>query len=593
MRTRMLGIPLAVVLGLSCAGVMPSAVAAPPVVGSNTFEGCTDGSALTAASSKTGGTPFDSVDPSGHLVYTTQQHMHGTCAIALHGPVGTEGDFAVWQNATAVDKPVFVRAYIRMHTLPSGADGTVRFLRFSDGSSVGIGGYTAVNDPSPGPQGSVALEDGYTSHIGVSKLQLKIDTWYRIEVEYDNVHLAMTAKIFNGDTRTALETVTNKLGTATKAIKDVGVGQQYDTSTNYNGDFVIDDVAFGTDWLGPAPATPPQTDPITDYYNKLGGAKSYLGTPVGSELSIPGGGLSRDYQGGTIYWSQATGAHVVKGSILVKYRALGGPTSALGYPKTDETATPDGYGRYNHFNGAAGYSIYWTPSTGAHEIGGAIRAKWASMGWEAGVLGYPWTDETGTPDGKGRFNHFSRNNGSIYWTPDTGAQEVQGAIAAKWASLKWERGPLGYPTDDESGTPDGKGRYNQFTGTGGASIYWTQSTGAHAVYGAIRAHWKALGWEQGPMGYPTTDERGTPDGIGRYNHFTGGDGASIYWTPSTGAWSVHGAIRDKWASMGWETSRLGYPTSDEYGVAGGRESRFQQGWISYYFAGSRIQVRYR
>jgi uncharacterized protein with LGFP repeats len=46
---------------------------------------------------------------------------------------------------------------------------------------------------------------------------------------------------------------------------------------------------------------------------------------------------------------------------------------------------------------------------------------------------------------------------------------------------------------------------------------------------------------------PLTDESPTPDGIGRFNHFQGG---SIYWTPGIGAHEVHGAIRDKWASMG-------------------------------------------
>jgi uncharacterized protein with LGFP repeats len=56
-----------------------------------------------------------------------------------------------------------------------------------------------------------------------------------------------------------------------------------------------------------------------------------------------------------------------------------------------------------------------------------------------------------------------------------------------------------------------------------------------------------MGWERSFLGYPVTDETGTPDGIGRFNHFS--NAASIYWTPSTGAWSIHGAIRDKWASL--------------------------------------------
>lgn len=102
----------------------------------------------------------------------------------------------------------------------------------------------------------------------------------------------------------------------------------------------------------------------------------------------------------------------------------------------------------------------------------------------------------------------------------------------------------------------------------------------YIVYGAIRAKWDALGAETGFLGMPTTDELSTACGGGRFNHFAGG---SIYWTPATGAQEVHGAIRDKWASLGWERSALGYPTSDELVFAGtGRISYFQHGYI-YWF----------
>jgi hypothetical protein len=99
------------------------------------------------------------------------------------------------------------------------------------------------------------------------------------------------------------------------------------------------------------------------------------------------------------------------------------------------------------------------------------------------------------------------------------------------------------------------------------------------VYGAIGEKYAALGGAGGFLGAPLTDETGTPDGIGRYNHFQHG---SIYWTPKTGAFEVHGSIRDKWAAMGWERSYLGYPISDEINrPGGGRTSRFQNGAIHW------------
>ena len=54
------------------------------------------------------------------------------------------------------------------------------------------------------------------------------------------------------------------------------------------------------------------------------------------------------------------------------------------------------------------------------KVKGAIRDKWAELGWERSFLGYPTTDEWPTPDGVGRFNDFQ--GGSIRWHPDTGAR---------------------------------------------------------------------------------------------------------------------------------------------------------------------------
>src|SRR5664280_339945 len=281
-------------------------------------------------------------------------------------------------------------------------------------------------------------------------------------------------------------------------------------------------------------------------------AMAFLGADVGGRQYYPGGGISQLYQNGAIDYAPATGAHEVHGLIAAHYAELGGPTSLLGYPLTDETATPDGTGRFNHFTGG---SIYWTPATGAHEVHGGIRDKWEAMGWELGVAGYPTTDETATPDGTGRFNHFT--GASIYWTPATGAHEVHGLIAAHYGALAGPTGLLGYPLTDETATPDGTGRFNHFTG---GSIYWTPATGAHEVHGLIAAHYAELGGPTSLLGFPLTDETATPDGTGRVTHSTVG---LPTWTPATGAHEVHGAIRDKWAALGWELGVAGYPLTDE------------------------------
>ena len=211
--------------------------------------------------------------------------------------------------------------------------------------------------------------------------------------------------------------------------------------------------------------------------------------------------------------------------IAAHYAELGGPTSLLGFPLTDETATPDGTGRFNHFTGG---SIYWTPATGAHEVHGAIRDKWAALGWELGVAGYPLTDETATPDGTGRFNHFT--GGSIYWTPATGAHEVYGAIREQWAAMGWERSVAGYPTTDETDIPGVPGgRMNAFSATN-LVIYWSAPTGAHETYGAIRQYYTdAAGGPAGRLGLPTSGEYAIPGG--RASNFEHG---ALSWDAATG-----------------------------------------------------------
>jgi len=209
--------------------------------------------------------------------------------------------------------------------------------------------------------------------------------------------------------------------------------------------------------------------------------------------------------------------------ITAKHWSLGGNSGWMGVSTTSIRTCPDGIGQYQHFVHG---SIYYHPSHGAHEVHGSIKARWKSLGWERSVLGYPITDETKTPDGIGRYNHFQR--GSIYWSPSSGAWEVHGAIRAKYSSLGWERSFLRYPLTNETTTPDGIGRFNHFQG---GSIYWTPSTGAHEVHGAIRARWQSMGWERSDLGYPTSDELVVFGGDGRISHFQGG---SIYWSPTLG-----------------------------------------------------------
>src|SRR5439155_1397171 len=212
-----------------------------------------------------------------------------------------------------------------------------------------------------------------------------------------------------------------------------------------------------------------------------------------------------NFQYGNIYWSPATGAHEVHGAIWGEYSHLSWELGFLGFPTSDETGTAQN-GRYNSFQGGF---ILWSAASGAHEVHGAILSEYAAIGWQNSALGFPVTDETGTPDGVGRSTHERR--GAIEWTPQSGAHEIHGAIRNEWASMGWERSVLGYPTTDEMATAQ-NGRYNSFQH---GTILWSAASGAHEVHGAILSEYAAIGWQNSPLGFPVTDETGTPDGSGR------------------------------------------------------------------------------
>jgi len=169
----------------------------------------------------------------------------------------------------------------------------------------------------------------------------------------------------------------------------------------------------------PVPATvPAPVDLITARYRLLGGSSSFLGVALDSVHTVTGG-LAQTFQYGMLLYSAATAVHEVHGAIHGHYTALLGPSGLLRLPTTDETPTPDGIGRYNHFSGSGG-SIYWSPLSGAHEVHGTIAARWASLGWERGRLGYPTSDESNIAGG--RVNWFA--HGAITWNSTTGATTV-------------------------------------------------------------------------------------------------------------------------------------------------------------------------
>lgn len=162
----------------------------------------------------------------------------------------------------------------------------------------------------------------------------------------------------------------------------------------------------------PAPDVNPEgSRAIREKHVALGGVLGPPGTPA---LSGAGGGVVRHFTDGSIFWHPSIGAHDVRGGILSRYFQLGAETSFLGYPVSDETVAADDAGRFNHFQGG---SIYFHPAIGAHEVHGDIGNHWIGLGAERSYFGYPVADEADTGTGRGgRVSRFQ--NGSIFLGPN-------------------------------------------------------------------------------------------------------------------------------------------------------------------------------
>ncbi len=265
---------------------------------------------------------------------------------------------------------------------------------------------------------------------------------------------------------------------------------------------------------------------IRDRWMALGWERGGLGYPVTSDARTGDGrGWYNHFQGGTVIYSGATGAQDVQGAIRSHWAALGSENGGLGYPTTGDARTGDGRGWYNHFQGG---TVIYSAATGAQNVRGAIRNHWASLGSERGPLGYPATSEARTGDGVGWYNHFQ--GGTVIYSAASGARDVRGSIRGRWAALGSERGPLGYPVTSDARTGDGVGWYNHFQG---GTIIYSAASGTHDVRGAIRNRWASLGSERGALGYPISDEYDVPGG--KRNDFQRG---SITWDARTGTTTV-------------------------------------------------------
>nr|WP_236147518.1 hypothetical protein [Mycolicibacterium sp. CH28] len=272
------------------------------------------------------------------------------------------------------------------------------------------------------------------------------------------------------------------------------------------------------------------SDAINQAWQAAGGDSSSVGSKDGDVYPV-GDGFGQNFSGGKIFFNPATGAHLLFGAILDKYEALGGPAdSDLGFPTIDEVAGlvgPDS--RVSTFSASDKPAIFWTPDTGAWVVRGAINAAWDKLGGSAGTMGVPTGDET--------------YDGDVVRQKFTGGEISYNGTAKTFTTVPQELA----------------------NNLGGVEVPTDTTT-------AINQAWRAAGGLSGSLGA----RQGAQYAVGSDGAAQDYAGGKVFYSPATGAHAVTGAILAKYDSLGGPTSDLGLPAGAEAdgGVPNSRVSVF-------------------
>jgi len=314
-------------------------------------------------------------------------------------------------------------------------------------------------------------------------------------------------------------------------------------------------------------------DAINQAWDAAGGAGSAVGSKDGDVYQV-GSGYGQKFTDGKIFFEPDAGAHLIYGPILDKYESLGGPAdSDLGFPNIDVVTGlvgPDS--RVSTFNGSDKPAIFWTPETGAWAVRGAINVAWDALGGSAGALGVPIADERYDGDLVSQTftgGELSWNRVTNTFTTDpagladslTGLEvplDATTLINLAWRASGGLGGPLGAPQGEQTAIGDD----GAAQGYAGGKIFYSPETGAYAVTGAILSKYESLDGPGGDLGYPIAPEAdgGVPNS--RVSAFSAPDEPVIFWTPDTGAVVVRGPINAAWGELGGATGELGVPTGE-------------------------------
>ncbi len=293
---------------------------------------------------------------------------------------------------------------------------------------------------------------------------------------------------------------------------------------------------------------------IAQKYASVGGASGTLGPAISSVLWINqnGGGFGQAFANGSIYWSAASGAHVVlAGALRDFYFGQSGAAGVYGWPLSDTAPLASNGGGYQQAFSVG--AIYSSPA-GTYFVGGATREGYFSRGGAAGDLGWPTAPLTCPFANGGCSQPFQY--GLIYNTAGGVWYIVQGSLYTAWTAAGSFSG-WGYPTSNlvTMSTVSGAGTGQAFSL---ASVYAKSGSNLYAVSGAVRDFYFAKGGANGELGWPAGTQTCSSDSTSCSQLFTGG---TVSWAAARGAAVTSPQIDAAYAAAGGATGSLGPATT--------------------------------
>jgi uncharacterized protein with LGFP repeats len=347
--------------------------------------------------------------------------------------------------------------------------------------------------------------------------------------------------------------------------------------------------------FAPLASATPESDAdaaITAAWQAAGGDAGPLG-PKDGGVYPAGDGFGQNFPGGKIFFTPATGAHIMTGAILDKYMSVGGPAdSDLGFPTIDEGAGKAPDSRNTTFSAADNPVIFFTPATGARVVRGPINAAWDKLGGSDGVLGVPTDDEMYrgnivTQKFSGGEVSYDRKAKAFTTVPPELAGQLAGLqipddpTSAINAARRAAGGPLG-PLGAAQGAPYPVGADGLGQNFAGGKIFYSPATGANVVTGLVLAKYESVGGPQGDLGLPTSSEAdGGLTTESRMSTFSAKDQPVIFWTPDYGAVIIRGAMGAAWDKLGGAPGPLGAPMADQTENGDVITQRFSGGVVSW------------